>query len=110
MPSPRIPVSAPEASWQDIWQFALTYNGYERHGDFDDVARLSKTVAAEWRKDALLPNDLAELRCALFFEQRRFRHLEMDPEGSDADYVRALVASIRQATGGSVEGPADGLP
>lgn len=110
MPHPRIPVPIPEVSWQDIWQFALTYNGYERHGDFDDVANLSKTVAADWGKDRHLPNDLAALRCALFFEQRRFRHLETDPQGSDAKYVRALVAAIRQAAGGSVEGPADGPP
>ena len=60
--------------------------------------------------DGTLPDDLDELRAALFFEQRRYHHFGEGPDGSDLDYIEALVGAIREISGGAVPGPADPLP
>jgi hypothetical protein len=46
----------------------------------------------------------------LFFEQRRFRHLDTEPVGENDRFVRAVLKQIRDLSGGRVPGPADAPP
>lgn len=98
-------VPGKEATWPEIWHFALSYNAYDRHGGFDGAAKIGNTCAERWAKHRWLPNDLDLARAALFFEQRRHHHLGEDPAGEDAQYVRSLLRRISELSGGTVEGP-----
>ena len=69
-----------------IFQFALTFNGYEHHGSFEKCA----DIANERRNDTLL-----NLRTCLFFEQRRWRHMGEEPDDEAMKYIRMLVREIR---------------
>jgi len=106
-----IEVPGPDADWwTEIEEFALTYNAYDRHGDFDLVASIDERVRQAWDRAATLPNDLETCRTVLFFEQRRFRHLDTKPGGDDDWFVRAILGQIRDLSGGRVLGPADEGP
>lgn len=87
-------VPADDAGWDEIWQFALTYDGYAAHGDrcLDIGSRWAETYLTE----RILPRDLDALRTCLFFEQRRYHHMGFDPEGASATYVRRLVRAVRE--------------
>ena len=54
--------------------------------------------------------DVKKPETTLFFEQRRFRHLDAKPVGDDDRFVRAILERIRDLSGGQVLGPADDLP
>lgn len=74
--------------WNErIQEFALTFNGYEFHGGFDECKAI-----AEKRS----PTTLTDYRTCLFFEQRRWRHYGSDPEGEDLRYLRWLLSGIRE--------------
>jgi ADP-ribosyl-[dinitrogen reductase] hydrolase len=76
------------AKGADYWQiceFALSFNGSKYPGDFDASAEIA---------NARRHNSLTDLRTCLFFEQRRYRHFEMDPEGDDLEYIHGLVNKI----------------
>lgn len=67
----RIPVPPEEAPWMPDWaDFALTYNGYDRHGGFEGASRIAGQVHDDFCRRGTLPEDLNLLRCALFWEQR----------------------------------------
>jgi hypothetical protein len=106
----RIAVPAMDTPWPEIWAFALSYNAYDRDGGFDGAARIGNDTAKQWANDGSLPEDLALARAALFFEQRRYRHFDTDPDEGGERYVRALVQVITELSGGFVPGPADPLP
>ena len=55
-------VPSPDGGWDEIGAFALTFNGYEYWGSFEE----SGAVANERRHETI-----ADLRTCLFFEQRR---------------------------------------
>ena len=94
--------------WSELDTFALTYNGYTRfEGDLGVFANEAKH---EYMVDGVLPHDLHLLRCLLFFEQRRFRHLDAEPTGRDRDYIDDVMEVVRDLSGGSVPGPPDQLP
>ena len=58
------------SNYQEEWEkFALTMNGYNVTGDFQSCADLSRKVLEDPEKASL-----TELRCALFFNQRAYRH------------------------------------
>jgi hypothetical protein len=106
-----IEATGPDARWwTEINEFALTYNAYSRGGDFDAVASIDQQVRQTWDRDATLPNDVGVCRTTLFFEQRRFRHLDAEPVGDDDGFVRAILGRIRDPTGDFALGPADELP
>lgn len=106
--TPWITVPPAGATWGDISCFALTYNGYARYeGTLGDFANETKR---QYVAEGALPCDLHLLRCALFFEQRRFRHFDEEPEGLDRDYIDEVLECIRELSGGSLPGPADHLP
>ena len=92
--------SGPE--WAEIWDFALTFDGYRYFGADEGAAlRLqdfAKSVNDAFRNDNQLPKiDLAFLRACLFFEQRQWcKHswvARCPPEL--ATYLDALLRAIR---------------
>ncbi|MBN2004324.1 MAG: hypothetical protein JXA21_13295 [Anaerolineae bacterium] len=89
----RIP--APDADWGDVGEFALSFDGYAHWGSFDRCAEIGNRGKQNYDDQGELPASLTELRTCLFFEQRRFRHYGVSPEGADLGYIRALVAAIR---------------
>src|SRR5688572_22792606 len=74
------------ASWHDIQGFALSFDGYDYWGSFDRCA----DIANERNHQSL-----TSLRTCLFFEQRRWRHFGLAPEGDDLRYMHELVEGIR---------------
>ena len=71
-----------ESRYENIEQFALTFDGYE----LSNCAELANSRSAK---------TLSEMRAVLFFEQRRFRHFGYYPEGEDLEYIRTLINEIR---------------
>lgn len=63
-------IPEPNATWEEISHFALTCNGYEEAGSFEECSRIA---------NARMQSTLSELRICLFFEQRRWRILESIP-------------------------------
>lgn len=106
-----IDVPGPDARWWPVInEFALTYNAYDRVGGFDAVAGSAQRIRQTWDLDATLPVDLDLCRATLFFEQRRFRHLDAQPTGDDDRFVRALLGQIRDLSGGRIPARADPVP
>lgn len=94
-------VPAPDAPWEVVQDFALSYDG---HGYWTDVAELAGTAFGRWAREGTLPLSLDELRGCLFYEQRRSHHAGHEPEGRRADYVGALLGAIALLLGAA--GPA----
>lgn len=87
---------SPGADWEEIMEFALRFDGYEYWGSFEKCAKIANEWSDRFARDGSLPDNLAELRTCLFFEQRRYRHFERAPEGEEMVYIRALVEAIRE--------------
>lgn len=77
----------PDADWLAINEFALAFDGYQYWGSFDKCADIA---------NARLNRTLTELRTCLFFEQRRWRHLDCDPDPEAEAYIRILIEKIRR--------------
>ena len=72
---------------------------------FAPSAQIGNGARARYRSDGSFPDNLDELRAALFFEQRRYHHFGEGPDGVDLDYIQALVGAIRRISGGAVPAP-----
>jgi hypothetical protein len=79
-----IPLSS--AEWQEIAQFALTFDGYKANGSFDACSKIANVRRHETIND---------LRTCLFFEQRRWRHFGEAPDEKGMEYIRSLLEQIR---------------
>lgn len=105
-------VPGDDAPWMpDIVEFALSFDAYVHFGGFRELADMANDARRDWDTDRVLPDNLVSLRSALFFEQRRWRHLDQPPssfpaEGEWLDYVRALVGAIKRAAGDDIAGEA----
>jgi len=88
-------IPAGDAGWVEIWQFALTFDGYTLWGDSDLCGTLANRWSKAYERDAALPSTLAELRTCLFFEQRRWHHFDRDPHAAARGYIDALLEAIR---------------
>jgi hypothetical protein len=86
---------ADDAEELELHRFALTTNGFERLGSFAACAALAEAAIEAWRERRELPAALGDLRCCLFFEQRRWRHYGYGFSDEALEYVRALVAAMR---------------
>lgn len=84
---------------QLVWvKFALTFDGYAEKGGFEACNQFADQVRARWDAHGYLPTDLSDLRSALFFEQRRWRHSTEEPfAAEERGYWGALVEGIRKA-------------
>ena len=81
-----------------IWDYALTVDGYsyavrELKRDCGDLAN---ERSDGFGKSGAWEGSFEELRCCLFFEQRRWRHFGIDPEGNDLLKVQKLFLSVRK--------------
>jgi len=74
------------AEWECISKFALTFNGYERHGSLEACADIA---------NAQCNSTLTELRTCLFFDQRRWHHFGENPNNETMLYIRDIVERIR---------------
>ena len=96
--------------WGEGIAFALSYNGYQRHPDCTGAAR---RLWERFTAGEELPDDIGELRAALFWEQRRIRHVEEgDPLRDEAAglFLEAVVRRIRELGGEWLPGPSDPPP
>jgi hypothetical protein len=110
---PREWIAVPDENalwWPDVSDFALTYNAYDRNGGFEGAAKVGHGALKTWERSGDLPDDLDIARAALFFEQRRYRHLDCQPEGESERYIRSLLGRIAELSDGAVLGPSDPLP
>lgn len=84
-----------KASWKKILPFALTFNGYEQWGTFEKCQEIAKQGIAIFRSDKQLSQSLTDLRTCLFYEARRWTHLEKSPNKKGLEYIHALIEAIR---------------
>jgi hypothetical protein len=78
-----------DASIGEKMEFALTFDGYEECGSFDECAEIANSRNHD---------SLTNLRACLFFEQRRdrFGSNPFVPGGDDCpSYIDELIAKIR---------------
>jgi hypothetical protein len=85
--------------WPTINEFALSFDGYERFGSFDACAEMANKCAERYHADGLLPAELDTLRACLFFEQRRWRHFEANPDEGTMAYLHTVLAHMREIVG-----------
>jgi hypothetical protein len=79
----------PDARWEEIERFALTFDGYARIGP-----RLGE-LAKKHFDDGTLPDSLDELRGCLFLHQRSWRHVGGRPDERAMAHFRALIFGMR---------------
>jgi hypothetical protein len=87
---------------QMVWiEFALAFDGYAEMGSQRSCADFANEVREDWEKSGLLPQNLSQLRTALFFEQRRWRWSNEEPfTNEEWQYWRSLVDAIRRILSG----------
>jgi hypothetical protein len=83
------------AAWKNILPFAHTFNGYEHWGSVKKCREVAKQGIILHKSNQDLEQSLTDLRTCLFFEARRWRHLEKAPNKAALEYVHALVEAIR---------------
>jgi hypothetical protein len=89
--------------WQQLWQFASTFDGYRYFGADDAVAErlaaFDDSVRDAFFTHGRLPAiDLALLRACLFYESRRLLNATWEaPIELDKDYLHVLLVAIREA-------------
>ncbi len=88
----------PNANWEVISPFCITFNGYEYWGTLDRCAEVANRCEREWKEKKQLPTTLTELRTALFFFQRSWRFTAQgwyNPDEEMMSYVHALIEGMR---------------
>jgi hypothetical protein len=83
------------AAWAKIVPFAQSFNGYEHCGSVQKCRDVANQGVAIHKGNQDLNQSLTDLRTCLFFEARRWKHLEKKPTKSGLKYVHALVEAIR---------------
>ena len=81
------PLPALEADWDEIQNFALTFDGYEHWGSSEACAEVANARKSQ---------TLSDLRTCLFYEQRRWRHFGEAPDANAMDYIRSVLKQIRE--------------
>jgi hypothetical protein len=79
-----------------IFEYALTFDGYPYAKDHfhRECLDLANERLDLYTKSGTWEGTFEELRCCLFFEQRRWRNAERDPEGEDLAAIIALHREI----------------
>ena len=83
---------------QAIWDYALTVNGYDYSVQQFGIecGELANERAHVFSQTGVWQGSFEELRCCLFFEQRRWRHFGIDPEGNQLLEVQKLYLAVSQ--------------
>ena len=93
---------APQTAWPKLVFFAGTLNGYDVVGhDPADLQAFADPVYERYRASGELPEDLTDLRVALFAEQRRDHFTDSASDPEVLAYIHALVEAIRVAVTGA---------
>jgi hypothetical protein len=83
------------AAWKNIVPFAHTFNGYEYCGSVKKCRDVARQGIILHKSKEEMAQSLTDLRTCLFFEARRWKHLEKTPTKSGMLYIHALVEAIR---------------
>ena len=83
------------AAWKNIVPFAQSFNGYAHCGSVQKCRQVARQGVALHKANRNLDQSLTDLRTCLFFEARRWKHLEKNPSKAGLVYVHALVEEIR---------------
>jgi hypothetical protein len=87
-------IPTPGADHYDvISEFALTFSGYDYYPD--TCGDIADRALERYGHSGAVPDSLSELRACLFYEQRRWRHFDEDPDPEALEYIHALVEAIR---------------
>ena len=80
----------------DILRYALTVDGYAYAKEHLGVecGDLANERLSRYHETEKWEGTFEELRCCLFFEQRRYHHFGRGPEGEEADAIKALHGAI----------------
>lgn len=88
-------IPSSHAAWSKILPFAESFDGTEYWGTFEKCREIAKQGIALFRSNQQLSQSLTDLRTCLFYEARRWNHLEKAPNKKGMEYIRALVEAIR---------------
>jgi hypothetical protein len=83
------------AAWKNILLFAHTFNGYKHWGSVSKCREVARRGIILHKSKQALVQSLTDLRTCLFYEARRWNHLEKNPNKAGLGYVHALVEAIR---------------
>jgi hypothetical protein len=86
---------APDADWAEIDRYARSFNAYDYWGSLEKCAEVGNAARKAYDAEGELPRSLDVLRTCLFFEQRRFKHFNREPDEEEMKYIRALVEATR---------------
>src|SRR5688572_11170934 len=81
------------ASWDEIQEFALSFDGYSYWGD--SVHEVAARVRKAFDAQRPLPKTASILRTALFLEQRKWRHWGDEPDAAGMRYIHTLLNALR---------------
>jgi len=88
-------IPSARATWQKILPFAMTFDGSEYWGSFEKCREIAKVGIASYRDKKPFTQSLTDLRTCLFYEARRWNHLEKTPNKLGMAYIHALLEAIR---------------
>jgi hypothetical protein len=83
------------ATWSKLLPFAESFDGVEQWGTFEKCREIAKQGIALFRSNQQLSQSLTDLRTCLYYEARRWNHLEKTPNKRGMEYIRALIEAIR---------------
>jgi hypothetical protein len=83
------------STWINIVPFAQSFNGYEYWGSVQKCREVANKGVELHKGNKDLSQSLTDLRTCLFFEARRWKHLEKKPTPAGLKYIHALVEAIR---------------
>lgn len=82
-------------AWKTIIPFAQTFNGYAYCGSVKKCHEVARQGIVLHKSNRDLEQSLTDLRTCLFYEARRWQHLEKTPNKAALAYVHALLEAIR---------------
>lgn len=88
---------------QELWTFALSFDGYRYFGvadGFDRLGDFAASVEREFQQTGTLPRlgEIGMYRACLFLEQRmwcKWDKSDSEPTRRDVEYLRQLAEAIR---------------
>jgi len=80
-------IPTPDANWKEIFEFALTFDGYKHYGSAENLRRIVQ-------KEEYATID--ELRAFLFFYQRVWHGQDEIPEGVYLEKFKSYIKAIRE--------------
>jgi hypothetical protein len=79
-------IPSPVANWEVISDFAVSYDGYKACGSLEACAEIA---------NAKKHDSLENLRICLFYEQRKWRWNDENPDVEAMIYIRSILEKIR---------------